>query len=60
MFQAIAKGLQLAAPALIVAFVGAIGVNAGKEVGAGLGKWASERIWGAPPNVTDPRPNTPA
>ena len=45
MIEAIVKGLRLAAPTLIVAVVGAVGVTAGQEMGRGLGKWMSERLW---------------
>ncbi len=49
MFQSIMKGLAAAAPALVVAFVGAVGVNAGREVGTMLGKWTVDRIKGEKP-----------
>lgn len=46
MWNAIGKGIALAAPTLVVTVVGSIGVAAGKEMGEALGKWAAARIWG--------------
>ena len=59
MLEAILRALRLAAPGFALAVIGAIGVESGREVGRGLGKWAADRIWNKPEPKPAAKPKKP-